>query len=121
MPEITSNGYKGDERRRCNEKAKLKLTLWEWIRLSIWAIVIIAASVASWTTTKGSISANAQEIKVAKKIAEKNETINQTQTNDILLLQSNVKTIQKDVDKLVRYREEDKNLLLEIYREVKND
>ena len=119
--EITSNGYKGNERRQCNEKARLKLSLWEWIRLSIWAIVIIATSVTAWITTKGSISANAQEIKVAKKIAEKNEATNQTQNDDILVLQTDLKTIQKDVDKLVRYREEDKNLLLEIYREVKND
>ena len=121
MPEITSNGYKGDERRQYNGKPKLRLTFMEWIRLSIWAIVIIAASVTAWITTKGSISANAQEIKVAKKIAEKNEATNQTQNNDILILQTDIKTIQKDVDKLVRYREEDKNLLLEIYREVKND
>jgi len=112
--EITSNGYKGDERRQCNGKAKLKLTLWEWIRLSIWAIFIIATSVVAWVTTKGSITANAQEIAEASVERINIVEINKIQDDNILILQGTVERIQMDTKKLLEYREEDHKILYKI-------
>jgi len=92
----------------------------EWIRLSVWAILIIAASVVAWVTTKGSITANAQEIAEASVERINIVEVNKIQNDNILTLQTDVTYIKKNIDELMVSQQDNTKLLYRILGSLKD-
>ena len=118
MPEVKTKDYQGNDRR--NGSGKVKLTLAEWVRLTIWGLTLLLGATTAWVTLKGQVNANAQEVAEACVDIEKIKKIDKQQTEDILTLQNGVGDIKKDVDEVKQTSQENQKLLYKILGKMDN-
>ena len=109
--EIVTNEYKGEDRRN---GSRLKISLSDYIKIICIISGLIISGIGGWLTLKGQVKANAENVAEASIDIKDIKMVNSKQNSDILMLQTDVKEIQKDVATLVEYREKDRELLLTI-------
>ena len=104
MPEIITSDFKGMDRRN---GGRLKLTLMEWVRLTIISGGVLVSILTFYLSTKSNITLLADDSK-------ENKTVDKAQSEIILTLKGAVDTIKLDVACIKNSQDESSKLLYRI-------